>query len=229
MARDGLPVRASGMSVPGSEVPAEILDPKGRALYLRVEDDGEQYLVHPRWLPTWFVGACLGIPLVAFIGATIWSAFWDGLGPWVLIVIPFSIVAAVGSWLLLREIARKSLSKGQYCRLDRNRRVLRLSRLGIDLREGEVIGFVLVSATVVERDDEGASWERLQELSVLARTDSSQVVRHPVVTCGHRAAAIRVGRVLADFFHVDLQFLRAARTQETNTHGDFPWSAFLSY
>jgi hypothetical protein len=193
----------------------QILDPMGRSLGLRVEDDGTLFSVHPRWLPGWFIILTQGLPWACLIGVAIWCVVREGAHPiWILIAILCTGFGGAYHLMFLGLAEREVLLKGVFVRLDRPARVLHLARLGIDLPEGEVISFILVRATIVERDDEGSSYERLFELSVLARKDSNEIIRHPVVTCMHRASATRVGRVLADFFHVDLQFLKAPRSQE---------------
>lgn len=205
---------AADKNGPAADVSAEILDADGRSISLLVEEDGERYIVHPRWLPSWFVLLCLGIPALGMIGATLWMVIWDDWSPIVLVLIPFTLLAATMCWMILRLVASHSLVKGVFCVLDRGKRLLSLPRLGLELHEGEVIGFVQIRGWVVERDDEGSAWELLHELSVLAKSDSDAVARYPVVTCGYRAAVVRIGRLLAEFFRVELQFLKASRSLE---------------
>jgi hypothetical protein len=208
------------MSEPGNttrdaDSRSTILDPYGRSLGLKIEDDGVQFVVHPRWLPSWFIITTQSLPWVALNAAALCYVLREGAHPiWLVIAVLCTGFGGAYHALALGYMEWGVIRQGEFARLDRRARHLHLSRIGIDLDEEDVLGFVVVSATIVERDDEGSSYERLFELSVLVKDDPNESLRFPVVTCMHRAAITRVACVLADYFHVDLQFLKAPRTQE---------------
>ncbi len=188
---------------------AVLLDPEGRSLSVRFEDTPERLVAHPRGIPIWFVTTCLAIPLAAYAGILVYEAVQQQLRLLHFLGVPLGCGAVVFMFAFFRWMNQEQVSKGDFFILDKDRKILTLPRRGIQVRDGQVRGFVVVNAwhTVwLDRRESSSEW--LGELSVLASTDHDKIARYPVITCMRIRAVTRIALALADFFGVERRFLK---------------------
>jgi hypothetical protein len=190
---------------------AVLLDPEGRSVSVRVEDTPERLVAHPHGFPLWFVMICLAIPLGAYAGILGYEAVQGQLDPLYLVGVPLACGAVAFFFAFFRWMNRGQVSKGDFFVLDKDRKILILPRCGLQIRAGQVRGFVEVHANhthMVWWDPRGESREWLGELSVLATTDHGEIARYPVITCMRISAVTRIAMTLADFFGVERRLLK---------------------
>jgi hypothetical protein len=139
---------------------AVLLDPEGRSVSVRVEDTPERLVAHPRGFPLWFVMGSIAIPLGAYAGILVYEAVQQQLRPLHFVGVPLGCGAVIFFFALLRWMNRGQVSKGDFFVLDKDRKILILPRCGIQIRDGQIRGFVEVHAnyTVWEDREEAREW-----------------------------------------------------------------------
>jgi hypothetical protein len=184
---------------------AELLDPRGRSVSVRVDDTPERLVARPRGFPLWFVAVCAVIPVGTFTGYLLNKAFQQAPHPLEILGLISGYLAAATLIGLFWWMNREQMKKGDFFVLDKVRRTLSLPRSGLHLEHNQIQGFVEVHAWHTVRYEEGPSSEWLAELSVLARTADSETARYPVIACQRTGAVRRLGKLLAEFFGVEHQ------------------------
>jgi hypothetical protein len=181
---------------------AELLDPRGRSVFVQVDDTAERLVAYPRGFPVWFVAVCAVIAVGTFTGYLLTKAFQQALHPLEILGLACGYLAAPTLIGLIWWMNREQVKRGEFFILDKVQRTLALPRQGLHLQDGQIQGFVQVHAWHTERDAGETSSEWLAELSVLVRAGCGEVTRYPVITCLRTGAVSRLGESLAEFFGV---------------------------
>jgi hypothetical protein len=184
---------------------AQLVDPAGRSVSVRVENTPERLVAHPRGIPLWFVTVCVLIPLGIVSG---YLAFRGGLRPFDVFGLATGCLAAPTLIGLVWWMNREQVKRGDFFVLDKVQRTLVLPRRGLHLQHGQIQGFVEVHAWYRVRDKDGWSSEWLAELSVLVPTGNGEVAQYPVIACQRTGAVRRLGESLAEFFGVERRVLK---------------------
>jgi hypothetical protein len=191
---------------PTDEELRSFADPHGASMYVRLDDEGTTLTGRPRWLPMWFVWACLLAPAAVGIGALIWENPFRDPDPLIRLyfvlfaaAIPVSVILGR---ILFGLLIRRETDRGVFFVLDRAAGTLTLPRAGVVLRPGEVVELAEVHGWHWTRDAEGWSGNYIRELSALACGPGGAVIRYPVVAAGHAKPVGRVAAELAEFFGV---------------------------
>jgi hypothetical protein len=187
---------------------AEFLDPKGRALGLRIVDSTDELIVEPRGVSLWLAAVSLLIPVIGSAGYVMhrkWHGTFepsDSL-PLVLCVITFPLFLG-GTHLLNQFIC----AKGRFCVLDKKKRILSLSRSGEEIRAEQIDCIVEVHGWHTVREKwHGSDSTWMGELSVLVHGNDGKLVHHAVLECASYSVA-KVGKMLSDFFQVRHRVLK---------------------
>src|SRR5262245_40305456 len=175
---------------------ARLVDPGGRSVSVQVEDTPERLVAHPRGFPLWFVMVCVVIPVGILSGYLVNKAFQQGLHPLEVLGLASGYLAAPTLIGLVWWMNREQVKRGDFFVLDKVQRTLTLPRNGLQLQNGQILGFVQVYAWHTKRDEEGPFSEWLAELSVLVSTERGEVARYPVVACLRTGAVHRLGESL---------------------------------
>ncbi|HJZ55741.1 MAG TPA: hypothetical protein VKE74_12305 [Gemmataceae bacterium] len=191
---------------PTDEELRSFADPQGASIYVHLEDDGTTLTGRPRWLPMWFVWACLLIPFAVGVGSLIWMnpfadpdplvRLWGYLAAVALPVILVLCRVGIG-WLI-----RMRIRPDDFFTLDRAAGTLTLPRTGVVLRSEDVVELVEVHGWHRVRDGEGWSNNYIRELSALTRGPDGALIRYPVLAAGHAKPVGRVAAELGELFGV---------------------------
>jgi hypothetical protein len=187
---------------PPPEEFTQLLNPEGKSILLRVEDSPQRLVVRPAGVPLW--GVVLSVTVVLGVLACVltWRAFGPGLDSLEIAGIFFAPCAAVGCVAFFHAFNSYIESKGTFFILDKQPRTLALPRTGLVLQEPCIVGFIEVHAwhTTGDRWGQESSW--LGELTVLTRGEDGRLSRFSVVVNDYSEYVSRMGKLLADFYHV---------------------------
>jgi hypothetical protein len=198
------------MNLPSDNaIAAELLNPKGRSMFIRVADSPERLVVTPRGIPIWFAAICLCIPLALLMADLGRKAFQSALTPFDFVGLTVALLAVTTFLLVIWWYNRAEAKRGEFFVLDKLRRTITLPRNGQQIEESQIQEFTEVHAWHVHANCNGSSRERLCELSVVIRTESPETATLPLVTSLHARAVHKIGRKLAAFYAVELRVVKA--------------------
>jgi hypothetical protein len=185
---------------------ATLLDPKGRALFLKVDESSEKLVVRPGGIPLWFTLLCALVP--ASVATWYWvnEGIRGALQVLDLIGIAFMCLAVPAGIALMLVIDRAVTSKGDFLILDKSQRTLNLPRARVTIPGCRILRFLEVRAWHTWGDGNAvhSETEWLRELSVLGRSESGEIARYPVLI----PSRTRLARGLAEFFGVEFEVLK---------------------
>jgi hypothetical protein len=194
---------------PSDAVLNSLLDPEGRAFYLKIEESEDAITVRPTGIPVWFLLLCLSLPIGGLVAVAAVKWLHNELDSMLIAMMTIAPPAGIACFALVAFMNRTMLAKGDYFVLDKRRNALTLPRIGVTLRADEIAGFVVVSGWDTMGDIRAGERAWTHELTVLARKDADHLARYPVVISDHGKKIRQLAQNLAGFFHADLRTIRS--------------------